>query len=159
MSKFLLYADHIDLILPQGQMHSIYFTTDNGTLCYRYKTDTISDVRHPGILLGQDLSGNRWYIHNHFEDGQPSLVPEGVFSKGQLIFPDERIPVNTSSEIIQLGLDQVEAGEAYSWLYYNCQTFVNRAAFNERKSEAVESWIQKIGLGILALVVIKAFRN
>jgi hypothetical protein len=98
-------------------------------------------------------------MHNHYENGRPSIVPESKFTKNQPIYLMQEAYINSPIQIITNGLQQVLAGESYSWINYNCQSYVNRATNNSHASEAVEKWAGGIAFSLLLLIGAKAFSN
>lgn len=59
MKHFQLYNDRVEIFLADGNKLIIYFTDQTGQIFFRYKINTISWVRHPGIVVGLDNSGRR----------------------------------------------------------------------------------------------------
>jgi hypothetical protein len=159
MRKFIQFTDRVELTLHNGQNLTIYFTPLSGTVYYRFKIGSPTRIKHPGILLGADISGKLWFMHNHYETGRPSIVPENDFTKGQPIYPWEVVPVNQPAEIINKGLRQVMDGHPYTPIEYNCQSFVSDATHNQRISETVQAWVGGIIVTTLAFIGLKALKN
>ena len=58
---------HIRLQLNNGQIKWLRQTPDFGQVIWRYKIDTLTDVKHPGIIIGEDImSKQKIVIHNHY---------------------------------------------------------------------------------------------
>ena len=150
MSNFYLYNDRVIVNDQFGQPFPIYFTADSGKVYYRMKIDTISNVKHPGVYLGIDDVGTRYFIHNHYHYGSAAIVPEYEFTKGRTIHLYREKCSNSPLAVIRVALSKVSDGERYNFLTYNCQTFANQACNNQRKSESAEKWL----VGALALLFI-----
>lgn len=159
MRHFYLHHDRVEITLANGSKLDIYFTPDTGSVFYRYKINTISQVRHPGIFLGIDRQGRRWYMHNHFEHGRPVIETESGFAKGQPLYIGERQPQAGYLVVVQVALKEILQAKPYDWISYNCQVFVNKVCFNENKSEAVENWTGGLAFGLLLLLGASAFSN
>lgn len=159
MKKFYLHHDRIEIILANGQILNIRFTTETGKIVFRYKLQTISGVRHPGIVLGIDDNGQRWIIHNHYLYRRPVLETEIGFAKYQQLFYADQQPQIEYLAVIQNAMDEVQLAKSYHWLNYNCQSFVNKVCFNQLKSESIEKWIGGVALGLLVLLGIGALNN
>jgi hypothetical protein len=159
MKNYKLFTDRVIMFLTNGQSFTVYFTKDSGKIFYRFKIDTISNVKHTGILLGIDSNGNRLYMHNHFQTGRPAIDSERNFSKGMPLYRYEQQPSNPPLKIIEYGLQQVLEGKEYNWLNYNCQVYTNLAANNQAKSESVNNWVGGLLLAGIALFGIKALNN
>ena len=157
--KYQLYHNQVDLTQADGKIFSLYLNEWSGKILYRYKIDSISKVRHPGICLGYDETGKWYYMHNHYENGHPIVDTHEGFSKGNELFLSNRQSQYETLMILQNGLNEILQARSYDSLTYNCQTFVNKVSFNENKSEAVENWIGGIFAGLLIVIGIKAFNN
>jgi hypothetical protein len=154
MKKYFIYNNLIEVILTNGSVFTIYRTSDSGKVFYRNKIDTISNIKHPGVCLGIDQNGQRWFMHNHYENSKPSIVSEIVFSKGQSLFLLNEFHANSAEKIIELGLNQVLEGKPYHSVNYNCQSFINLAINNQNRSEDVEKWAGRVIVGSLLLLAI-----
>jgi len=155
LETYYLYSDRVVLVLTDGNTQTIFFNNLSGTIYYRLKINTISNVKHPGIYLGVDAFGNNYYMHNHYENGKPAIVSEFDFTLGQPIHQYDQVVSNAPLDVINAGLSQVLAGKQYNWLNYNCQSFANEAGQAKRRSQAVENWAGGIGLGLLLLFGLK----
>lgn len=141
-------------------MLTIHFNQNSGKVYYRYKINTISKVKHPGIFLGVDQFGNGLFLHNHYHVGTASIVTEHQFGQGYPLYLYGEKCSNSPLKVIELGLTQVLKEERYHFANYNCQTFTNTACHNQRKSEDVEKWTGRIFVGSLLLLGIGlAFKN
>ena len=157
MKKFYLTNSFVRIHLEDGRIQVIYFNQDSGKVYYRLKIDTISEVKHTGIYLGVDDYGNHYFIHNHYHVGRPCVVSLQDFSKGHTIHEYVHTPTNAPLTIIQKGLEEVVRGELYHSINYNCQTLINIACINKRKSEDVDKWISRVFVGGLIVLGIAAF--
>jgi|GEM_PF-1791963 len=126
---------------------SIYLTPKSGKIIYRNKIDTLIGIIHPGIVLGQDRSGVTWVIHNHYKIGHPEIVTLEEFADGVDVLEDTRILFYNASEIVKRSIESWKEKKEYSWLFNNCQHFVNKVAMGKPHSEAID----KIGNGGLAI--------
>ena len=57
----------------------IYENADIGKIIYRKKIDTLIGTPHPGIVLGEDIWGTVWIIHNHYKNGKVEATWEAVW--------------------------------------------------------------------------------
>jgi|SRR5450432_2680926 hypothetical protein len=154
LKNYYLYADHVELELPDGNFTTIYFTEASGTIRWRYKIDKIIGTKtpHPGICFGEDIHGNEYYMHNHYETGKPVIVSASVFALGQPVYHATGPAINPPLEILRKGLDQIISGEPYNAVNYNCQSFVNRATSNINFSESVQKVFGAFVFGGLMLL-------
>lgn len=159
MKNYQLYNDHVDLFMTNGNILRLRLNEWSGKILFRYKINTISNVEHPGIVLGYDQSGAWYYMHNHFQHGRPIIEVQEQFSRGKQLYIASRQSPYQQTVILQKGLDEVLQARSYDGLNYNCQIFVNRICFNENKSEAVENWTGGLVFGALLFLGIKAFNN
>ncbi len=150
MKSFNLYENHVKIINDNGSVLILYFNENSGKVYYRYKIDTISNVKHPGIFLGVDINGVGYFLHNHYHYGRAVVVTENEFTQEKPLYIYTEKCSNAPLKVIEVGLREAVRGEQYHFLDYNCQTFTNTACNNVRKSETVNSWL--FGGGILALV-------
>jgi hypothetical protein len=157
--NYQLYNNHIDLFLTNGNILRLWLNEWSEKILFRYKINTISDVEHPGIVLGYDQARVWYYIHNHFEHGRPVIEAQVGFSKEKQLYVANRQSQYQQKLVLQRGLDEVLQARPYSWFNYNCQIFVNQVCHNESKSETVENWTGGLALGLLVFLGIKAFNN
>jgi hypothetical protein len=136
-----------------GVTAALIITADSGRIIYRGKIDTVIGVAHPGIILGQDIWGETWVIHNHYLNGRTEIETLAQFCNGQEWFFDDRQVFYNRFEIIDRAITQWLAKEKYNWLTNNCQHFVNRVTRNEHKSDTIDRVSNNVmlGGGILAL--------
>lgn len=137
-----------------GGTSALFMNADSGKIIYRNKIDTIIGIKHPGIILGIDYWRTVWVIHNHYQIGYPQIVTLDEFAQGYSIFYDSRPVFYHPSEVIARAISHWMEKKEYSWLYNNCQHFVNRVAQNEHYSESVDK-IANVALatgGILVFV-------
>jgi hypothetical protein len=159
LKNYSLYDHCVVLVMTDRTVHTLNLHPLSGTVYYRFKIGTLSDVKHPGIYLGFDQAGNNYYMHNHYATGKPAIVAEQEFTQGQPLYLYEGTASNTPKDIVKIGLDQVLAGKPYAWLNYNCQSFVNRARINQNLSEDVEKWTKGVLLTLLVVLGVRAFNN
>lgn len=156
MKNFYLKNDHVIIVNDDGSNRIIYFNNNSGKVYYRYKTGTISQVKHPGIFLGVDYAGIGYFLHNHYHYGKAHITTQKEFSKGQSIYLYNEKCSNSPLKVIEIGMNEIMRGESYKPLTYNCQTYTNSACHNQRTSADVEKWVGGILLGSLALLLISA---
>lgn len=159
ITSYQLYNRQVLLLSTTGHRLSIYLTPESGKVYYRTKIGTLSDVKHTGIFFGNDAIGNRYFMHNHYEIGKPSIVTENEFTLGMPVFLYEGEAIYTQFQTVKRGLEQVLAREPYSWHSYNCQTFVNHARSSKRVSEDVNRWAGGLAVGLLVLLGINLFND
>ncbi len=152
MKNFNLYSSRVEIIKGDGSIFVIYFNENSGKVYFRYKTDTVSQVKHPGIFLGVDIYGNGYFLHNHFHYGKAHITTEKEFSKGMPIYIYNEKCLNAPIKVIKLGLNEVLRGESYKPITYNCQTFTNSACHNKRTSEDAVKLIGRAFVGSLVLL-------
>jgi hypothetical protein len=137
-----------------NQISSLIVTADSGRIIYRKKIDTIIGVNHPGLILGEDLWGNVWVIHNHYKHGTTVVESLKDFSIGQPWWFDSRPQFYNRFEVLNRAFDHWEAKKKYHWLVNNCEHFVNRIARNKHMSETVDkvsNFLMILG-GLMALI-------
>ena len=156
---FNLHPSLVDLVFSDGSHAIIYLNQDSGKTYYRLKINTISNVKHTGIYLGQDEFGINYFMHNHYLVGQPSLSTEENFRKGQRLYLNNNSSANSALTIINNALQAIIKGEKYNSLTYNCQSFTSEATNNFRHSPDVEKWKGLAAFGILALAFIAIIRS
>jgi len=137
-----------------GITSSLIITPDSGKIIYRGKINTVIGVPHPGLLLGQDIWGDIWVIHNHYKNEKAEIETLETFAAGENWFYDNRQVFYNSYEILDRAITHWLRKEKYNWLTNNCQHFVNRVTRDEHKSETVDKVSDNamIGGSILALV-------
>jgi hypothetical protein len=140
------------------QSSFLYYTKESGKIIYRDKIDTLIGIKHPGIILGKDIWNRLWVIHNHYQIGFPQIVPFNQFSIGTDVLFDKRPVFYNTSKIIQRAIDHWIEKKEYSWLFHNCQHFVNNITQNKYYSETINNVSNKamIGGGILTLIGLMA---
>lgn len=156
MKNFYLYNNRVEIVKNDGSIFTIYFNENSGKVYYRFKTGTISKVKHPGIFLGVDAWGTGYFLHNHYHYGKAHITTQAEFTKGQPIYIYNEKCSNTPLKVIEIGLNEILRGESYKPITYNCQTYTNTACHNQRKSAAVDKWVGGIALASLALLFIGA---
>jgi hypothetical protein len=157
--RFFIQPNTVTLYYAQGHSATIFLNTNSGKVYYRYKIDTISKVKHPGIYLGTDTQGIHFFIHNHYEHKAPSIVTMKEFSKGYPLYAVEQPCVNEPEIILNQALRAVIEGKPYESLSHNCQNFVSQVCNNQSHSEDVQKWVGRALLGLVLFFSIKAFNN
>lgn len=152
MKNFYLYNNSVEIVNNNGSISTIYFNENSGKVYFRYKIDTISQVKHPGIFLGVDSNGVGYFLHNHYHFGKAAIVTQREFTQGKQLYIYNEKCSNTPLKVIEIGLNEMLRGESYKPITYNCQTFTNTACHNKRKSEDAEKWVGGIVLGSLVLL-------
>lgn len=128
-----------DVVVFKGNESSyLYSTNDSGKIIYRDKIDTIIGIKHPGIILGMDVWGTIWVIHNHYEIGYTEIVTIDNFALNSPIFYDERPVFYDTNQITQRAINHWFTKKEYSWLFNNCQHFINKVVQNNNHSETIE---------------------
>jgi hypothetical protein len=156
MINYQVFSNRVVVYINNGQSLTIYFNENSGRAYFRYKIGTISKVKHPAIFIGTDYYGNEYFIHNHYQVGSACLVTRSEFDKGQAIHLYKEKCSNTPRTIIEKAFAHGMRAEKYHFITYNCQTLVNDACSNTRKSEDVDKWAGGIFAASLALLLIGA---
>lgn len=160
MKNFSFFQGGVVLHHFNGLSQTIYFNANTGKLYWRYKIDTITNVKHPCIYLGTDARGKEYVIHNHYHYGSAFVDTWQGFSQGQTVH-ENYLPSCKNPPLVRIesALKQVVQKKSYNVLSYNCQTTVNMACNNEKKSQSVENWKLYIFIGFLLLVFIGALTS
>jgi hypothetical protein len=156
MRSFHITNNTLFIYMTNGATLVIFLNENSGKVYYRFKIDTVSQVKHTGIYLGTDMNGVHYMMHNHYENSRPCIVTLDGFRKGKDFYEYTINPLNSSLEVIEIGLKEVLRGERYDSVNYNCQTFVNIACINKRKSDDVDKWIGRVVVGSLLFFGIAA---
>lgn len=138
MKNYNLTQQNITLPAKNGGTIALALTHNSGRIVYRDKINTIIGIKHPGIELGVDQFGYRWFVHHHYKNVRPSIEREDAFSLGEPIFYDNRKVSYNQYEIIERALGAWWFGNEYHWLWRNCQHFVNVVTKNEKHSDSVD---------------------
>lgn len=153
MRSFYFIANGVVLTWDNGISTAVYFNQSSGKVYYRYKINTLTNIKHPGIYLGRDIRGNEYWVHNHYLVGGANVTTGPDFRQNQKIFVYQEYCTNSPRQVIQSALNQVKARESYQPITYNCQTFANKACHNQRKSESVENALAGVAfVGLLFAV-------
>jgi len=131
------YSNHIS-IRQSNRSLVIFLTSYSGKIIYRDKIDTIIGIKHPGIILGNDAYGTTWVIHNHYGIGYPEIVTLEKFCEGAKFFFDLREVFYNTRQIIERAIASWQERKEYSWLFHNCQHFVNKITKDQNYSEAID---------------------
>jgi hypothetical protein len=156
MKVFFINQSTIGVIRNDGSQFNIFLNSDSGKIFYRYKIDSISKIKHPGIYLGTDINGNHYFIHNHYEVGFASIASLAEFSKGRKLYLDETKCLNPQTEILRIAIGYVNDRIRYSLINDNCQTLTNDACHNRKRSESVNNWVGGLALVALFALIVKA---
>lgn len=154
MRNYILHNNRVDIINNNGNIFTIYFNQNSGKVYYRYKVGTISNIKHPGIFLGEDINGIGYFLHNHYHYGKAHITTEKEFVEGMSLYIYNEKCSNTPLKVIEIGLNEMLRGESYKPVSYNCQTFTNTACHNTRKSEDAEKWVGRLAAGFILFVFI-----
>ena len=140
-------AELIRLHFANGVYSTIRLNSNSGKVFWRYKVNSISKIKHPGIYLGQCIeTGNDCVIHNHIKKGHAYVDTLNGFSLGRRVFVAGGC-TNRPNQVLHKALRSVLKREAYHPINFNCQTFVNEVCHNRRKSADAEKW-KAIGTGL-----------
>jgi hypothetical protein len=158
MINYSINSKNIFLPLDNGETIVLSITQNSGRIVYRDKINTLIGIKHPGIELGTDSQGYRWFVHHHYKNIKPSIEREDSFSLGELIFYDSRKVNYNQYKILERSLLAWWFGNEYHWLWQNCQHFVNEVSKGVSHSETIErvSDNSMIGGGIATLIGILA---
>jgi hypothetical protein len=115
----------------------LMFTSNSGKIIYRDKIDTLIGIKHPGIILGDDIYGITWVIHNHYQIGYPEIVTLETFAIGVTVLNDNRTVNYNREEIVNRAIASWQNKKQYDWLWNNCQHFVNEVTQGKRNSETL----------------------
>jgi hypothetical protein len=121
-----------------SEIINVYFSENSGKICTRGKIDTLTDVLHPGIVIGKDKTGREWIAHNHYAHGKPMFEILDGYCKGRTVEWDNRIVNYSPKEIVKRAIAEQLKGKSYNAITYNCQTFVNIVVQNKPSSEAID---------------------
>jgi len=152
--NYRLYVNRVDVYLSNGQILTINLNENSGKAYFRYKIDTISQIKHPAIFIGTDCYNIEYFIHNHYQIGTASLVIRSEFDKGNPIYIYKEKCSNDRMTVLSRVFSHLMRGERYNFITYNCQTMVNDACDNQRRSQAAENWAAGLAItGALALLL------
>jgi hypothetical protein len=154
MAIYSLNRQNISLPATDGGTIVLRLTQNSGKIAYRDKINTIIGIKHPGIELGVDQFGKRWFVHHHYKNVKPTIEREDKFSLGMPIFYDDKAVVYDQYTIVERALAAWWSGKEYQWLWQNCQHFVNEVAREEKASDTVERVSDNVmALGGIAAVI------
>ncbi len=138
MNTYYLNQNNLTLPANNGGAIVLSLTANSGRIAYRNKINTIIGILHPGIELGVDQYGYRWYVHHHYKNTVPTIEREDKFSLGETIYYDNRNVNYSQYQILERALAAWWNASEYHWLWQNCQHFVNTIAHGKSKSEAID---------------------
>lgn len=148
VTNFQMYGHAVRAFLKNGRFIDIYFNEDSGKVYYRWKTNTLTGIKHAGVYIGQDVSGNGFFIHNHYQFGAPHLVNYNDFTLGKDLYLYKDRCSNPWNVIIRNAFSHVVRQEPYKLLSYNCQTLTNSSCNNESKSEDAARIVGGVAAGV-----------
>ena len=149
MKSFYLTNGTLCVCMTNGATLVIFLNENSGKVYYRLKIDTVSQIKHTGIYLGTDRFGTHYMMHNHYENGRPCIVTFEGFTKGKEYYEYHINSENAPLRVIEIALNEIIRGEQYDSVRYNCQTFINVACINKRKSDDVDKWLGRAIVGSL----------
>lgn len=149
INSYQLFENGLELNFNNGTKETIYFTNDSGKVYFRYKIGQ-PNVKHPGVFLGFNQCGVERWIHNHYNVGTAHIVQGDEFRKGMNLYVYKEYCINSQQTVIKKAMEHVMRSEQYKPYSYNCQTLVNDACNNQRKSEDAEAALK----GVLATVAV-----
>lgn len=152
IDTFYTYNDCVYILLTDGTSLTLNFNQFSGKAYFRYKIDTVSKIKHPGIYIGSDNAGIQYVAHNHYLYGKPVLVPLLEFTQGQELYPYPEYATNPPLIVIEKAMRGIQKEERYTPLLFNCQDYVNEALSDKRRSPAIENTFT--GLAVLGLVFV-----
>lgn len=138
MNNYIINHQSITLPANNGSTIILSLTQNSGKIVYRDKINTLIGIKHPGIELGVDQWGHKWYIHHHYKNIKPSIEREDAFSLGEPIFYDDRTVNYSQYQILERALNAWWFGNEYHWLWQNCQHFVNSITKNSKHSDTID---------------------
>lgn len=160
VTRYQMFGHAVRAFLKDGRFIDIYFNQDSGKVYYRWKTNTLTGIKHAGVYIGQDVSGNGFFIHNHYQLGSPHLVYYNDFTLGKNLYLYNERCKNPWNVTISNAFAHVVRQEAFKLLSYNCQTLTNSSCNNERKSEDAGRIVGGVAAGVgLFLLLGAIFSN
>lgn len=132
------YKKIVTTLATRNELLEIYECVNSGKVITREKIDTITKVFHPSVIIGEDIYGRIWVVHNHYLNKSPMFELCESFLQGKDLLWDSRTVEYNRDEIVERAIAEVRFGKKYNSVNYNCQTFVNLVVRNEHKSEAVD---------------------
>jgi hypothetical protein len=152
LSYSFLPGGLIRIVHPDNQVRLIRQDQYSGKVIRRKKVGTISEVQHTGIWLGKDAYAEDVLIlHNHYQIGFAHITTYQEYALGQTVYWYEERCTNNPSQVLSIALRDAQAGIRYNALFYNCQTFTNRACRNQNHSQDATKWV---GIAFSAVVCI-----
>lgn len=155
MKNYILYSNRVEILDANHRRFIIYFNHNSGKVYYRYKINSLSKIKHPGIFLGVDVYGTGYFLHNHYHIGKAHITTEVEFRRGMPIYIYGEQCSNDPLKVIEIGLNEILRGESYKAIQYNCQTYTNTACHNRRISEDSNKWISRVLIGSIAFATMK----
>lgn len=142
------------LVSEENELVEINFSIDSGRVVTREKIDTVTQVYHPGIVLGNDIFGQTWVAHNHYSNKRPICETMDKYALGQQLYWDDRPEKFSRTELVHRAIDEVIDAKSYDPINYNCQIFVNKVVADEHVSESVDNLanIAIVGGALLGLL-------
>lgn len=139
-------------LINNNSISQLQFTGNSGKIIYRDKIDSIIGIKHPGIILVDDIYGTTWVIHNHYQIGFPEVETLNNFAIGLGVIYDNRLVKYDAYEIVNRAINCWLNKKQYDWLIHNCQHFVNEVTQSKRHSETLD----RVGNNLIAAGLTKA---
>ncbi len=132
-------------IYTQLSNYGIEISDDSGLEISRTK-DLL--YTHTGIVMGNNIyTGSKMIFHNHPKSG-PAIVSIEEFSNGfQCSYTDR--PMDSLDIVLKRSFQQVENGNEYKIVGYNCHNASTYARTGQSRSHGVNNT-----LGVLALIAL-----
>lgn len=151
-----VYGDLIVLYRSDGRHRRVLLQQNSGDImgCEKPIVHPVS-VTHTGIYLGTCLNtGEDLFIHSHPRHGKVALGNRQDFCQDRRMWVEETVCANTRNQIVNVGLEHLVNGTAYSLLASNCQHLTSLACNNQAKSKDLQTaGLVLGGLGLLGLFV------
>ena len=151
--SYKMYSNAVEVVLTTGEVKTIFFNQNSGKVYYRYKKDTVMQVKHTGIFIGTDRYGTQYWIHNHYKLGSAHLVTGYDFTLGMPIYIYNEKCVNAWNVVISKGFQHVLRQETFKMLTYNCQTMTNDSCNNQRTSADAGKVFGGVALFVILLAI------
>jgi hypothetical protein len=148
IKNYQMYSNFVRVHFSNGNYKDIYYTANSGKPYFRYKIDTISDVRHTGIFIGKDYWGQAYYVDNHYKAGSPRLITENEFTLGKPMYQYNINCTNAWDVIISKALDHVLRQRSFNAVTYNCQSLTNDCCNNSLASEDAMKWVGRAAASV-----------
>ena len=130
----------------------------SGRVIYRYK----SVVKHKGVIIGADESGEWWVLHNHPQTAL-DLISFTDFVKGQRWYFDLKKTSLPLEQVLENAYSLFERGLRYRVFTNNCQHSASLVAYGKRRSEDLVRFFRGLALAspggiLLVRLLLRLFR-